>query len=126
MPSRRNCGPSGEELAVQYLQEKGYKILERNYRFEHGEIDIVALDGQMLVFVEVKARRSTRFGEPEEAMTDVKVKNLCATADGYMFEHKMEDQSCRFDVIAIKYNPGASKPVIRHHEHAIQWFDTME
>ena len=116
MLDKRRKGKQGEDHAVDYLQKKGYRILERNFRFEHGEIDIIAEDHDALVFVEVKARRSKLYGEPEDAITPRKRNQLKKTADGYLFENDIDDKECRFDVIAIDYNE--KKPVIRHLENA--------
>jgi len=106
----------GEQLAVGYLEKKNYRILRRNYRFEHGEIDIVADDHGVLVFVEVKARGTREFGEPEDAVTESKRKKIRQTADGYLFENGIEDRDCRFDVIGIEFE--GQLPVIRHLEDA--------
>ncbi|MBI5476512.1 MAG: YraN family protein [Ignavibacteriales bacterium] len=112
MLSKTKKGTIGENLAVDYLEKKGYRILQRNYRFEHGEIDIIAEDGNVLVFVEVKARRSKEFGEPEDAVTPRKREKIRATANGYLFENNIDDKECRFDVIAIDYQD--TKTEIRH------------
>jgi putative endonuclease len=114
--NRRKQGTAGEDLAVQYLQKNGLKILERNYRFERGEIDIVAEDGEDLVFVEVKARRSNSFGAPEDAVTEEKQKQVYNVADGYLFEHNIDDRPCRFDVVAIEFQNGCNE--IRHIRNA--------
>jgi putative endonuclease len=116
MVSKTKKGTIGEDIAVESLIKKGYRILQRNYRFEHGEIDIIAEDGSALVFVEVKARRSKEFGEPEDAVTPRKREKIRATADGYLFENNIDDKECRFDVIAIDYQN--SKTEIRHIEDA--------
>jgi putative endonuclease len=116
MVSKTKKGIIGEDVAVDYLMKKGYRILQRNYRFEHGEIDIVAEDGNVLVFIEVKARRSKEFGEPEDAVTPRKREKLRSTANGYMFENNIDDKECRFDVIAIDYQN--SKTEISHIEDA--------
>ncbi len=112
MISKTKKGKIGENIAVDYLVKKGYRILQRNYRFEHGEIDIITEDGNVLVFVEVKARRSKEFGEPEDAITPRKREKIRSTADGYLFENNIDDQECRFDVIAIDYQ--YKKTEIRH------------
>ena len=112
----RKRGTQGEDAAVGYLARKGYRILERNFRFDRGEIDIVAEDHNQLVFVEVKARRSTIFGDPEEAITEAKCRQLRKVAEGYLFEHNLDDQNCRFDVVAVEYE--SNVPVIRHIEDA--------
>jgi putative endonuclease len=114
--NKRTEGEKGEDLAVAYLEKKGYRILERNYRYERGEIDIVAEDNGALVFVEVKARRSKTFGEPEEAVTESKQRQIKNVAEGYLFEHNIDDRECRFDVVAIDYE--GNRTVIRHLENA--------
>ncbi|MBI3189040.1 MAG: YraN family protein [Ignavibacteriales bacterium] len=110
--NRRRQGALGEALAVEYLKKKGYRILRQNYRYKRDEIDIIAQEKEVLVFVEVKARRSTEFGEPIEAVTESKQKTIRAVADGYLTEHEIEDTECRFDVISILYKNG--KPEIEH------------
>ena len=119
MNSRMNTrkrGTQGEDAAVVYLERKGYRILVRNFRFDRGEIDIVAEDCDRLVFVEVKTRRSKIYGHPEEAITEAKCRQLWKVAEGYLFEHNLDDQNCRFDVVAIEYNNNI--PVIRHIKDA--------
>lgn len=100
--NRRNQGKAGEDLAAKYLEQNGLKILERNYRFDHGEIDLIAEEGEELVFVEVKTRRSKIFGSPEEAVTEKKQEKVYAVADGYLFERDIDNRPCRFDVVAIE------------------------
>ena len=112
MASQRAKGQAGEDTAVDYLLKKGYHILERNFRFERGEIDIIAVDREDLVFVEVKARRSTAFGDPEDALTPAKCNQIRKVAEGYLFKRNLDDQLCRFDVIAIEYQKNI--PLIRH------------
>ncbi|MBI1803538.1 MAG: YraN family protein [Ignavibacteriae bacterium] len=112
----RESGRSGEDLAVDFVIKKGYRILERNFRFDRGEIDIVADDHGMLVFIEVKARHTKRFGEPEEAVSVRKRAQLRKVAEGYLFLHRIDDVDCRFDVIAIEYERNI--PVIRHIDNA--------
>jgi putative endonuclease len=112
----RAKGTLGEDAAVEYLGKKGYRILERNYRFERGEIDIIAEEREVLVFVEVKARRSQAFGEPHEAVTARKQNQIRKVAEGYLFLHEINDKECRFDIIAIHYK--GSKMSIEHFENA--------
>ncbi len=95
-------GAQGEELAVDFLIKKGYRILARNFRFQHGELDIVAEDGTVLVFVEVKTRRSYDYGTPEESISIRKRRLLRRTAEGYMYTLGIVDRECRCDVIAIE------------------------
>ena len=116
MLNKREDGTAGEVLAVEYLQKKGYRILERNYRFERAEVDIIAEDQEFLVFVEVKARRSTMFGEPEDAVTERKSAQMRKVANGYCLRCGIEDRACRFDIIAIRYD--GKNPTIRHIENA--------
>jgi putative endonuclease len=104
--NRRRDGTHGEDLAARYLVSIGYTIIERNYRFERGEIDLVARDADELVFVEVKARRSDAFGSPEDAVTPQKEEQIKRVAEGYLFERGIENQPCRFDVVAITMNRG--------------------
>jgi putative endonuclease len=106
----------GEGLAVDFLVKKGYRILERNYRFERGEIDIVAEEKDELVFVEVKARGSKSFGEPEDAVTIGKQKKIRYVAEGYLFQHHIDGKTCRFDVVTVKV--GRKEPEIQHYENA--------
>jgi putative endonuclease len=104
--NRRAEGARGEDLAAAYLEKNGYQIIERNYRFERGEIDLIARDGDELVFIEVKARRSSAFGSPLEAVTPQKEEQIKKVAEGYLYEHQIENQACRFDVVAIAYEGG--------------------
>ena len=109
-------GDEGETLAVKFLEDQGFTILQRNYRFDRGEIDIVAEKQDELIFVEVKSRHSRLFGTPEEAVTAKKEAYLKRTAEGYLFEHHFEGRVCRFDVIAIEWD--GNKPEIRHIKQA--------
>ena len=110
--NRRTQGKAGEDLAARYLEKNGFKIIERNYRFERGEIDLVAEEGQELVFIEVKLRRSIAYGLPEDAVTEEKQEQVHTVADGYLFEHNIDDRPIRFDVIAIEERKGNTE--IRH------------
>ncbi|HLF20375.1 MAG TPA: YraN family protein [Bacteroidota bacterium] len=114
--NKRQRGNVGEELAAKFLIKKGYRILERNYRFEHGEIDLIAEDGDELVFVEVKARTSKLFGEPEDSITEKKEGHVRDTAEGYLYEKGIENRTCRFDVIAVDFHNGVAD--IRHTKDA--------
>lgn len=93
-------GSKGEEAAACYLRERGYKILHRNYRTPVGEADIIAVDNEILVFVEVKTRRGTLFGEPFEAVDSRKQAKIRKIALYYLKLHKLEKQ-VRFDVMSI-------------------------
>ncbi len=114
--NKRNKGTLGEDIAVDYLEKKGYRILERNFRFGRGEIDVVVEDEETLVFVEVKARHSTMFGDPEDAVTEFKRLQIRKIAEGYLFKHHIEQQACRFDVIAIQFSNSGRE--VRHFKDA--------
>ena len=114
--NRRKWGKAGEDLAARFLEQNGLKILERNFRFERGEIDLIAEEGEELVFVEVKARRSNAFGAPEDAVTERKQEQVQNVAEGYLFQHDIDNRPCRFDVVAIEYRNGAAE--IRHIRNA--------
>ena len=114
--NKREQGNKGEEIATQYLEEQGFKIFARNYRFERGEVDIIAEDGGELVFVEVKMRSSLAFGSPEEAVTPQKEEQIRNVAEGYLFEHGIEGKPCRFDIVAIQI--AGEKQQINHIRNA--------
>jgi putative endonuclease len=112
-------GRQGEETAARYLQTKGYCILERNVRTPHGEIDLIARKGEVLVFVEVKMRTSEQFGYPEEAVTPRKQAHLLAAAEAYLAQHPESDETWQFDVVAILRHPNATLQ-IEHFENVIR------
>jgi len=97
----RRKGDAGERLAASYLVNKGLRILARNYRFENGEVDLVCEDGDELVFVEVKTRTSTLFGDPEEAVTESKQEQIRKVAEGYCEEFRLEEKFYRFDIVTV-------------------------
>jgi putative endonuclease len=100
MAEHNELGKQGEELAVAYLREKGYTILDTNFRAGRNEIDIVAREGDMLVIVEVKSRRSNYFAEPEYSVTKDKQKALIRAANSYIYRKNI-DLETRFDIMAI-------------------------
>lgn len=95
-------GAIGEELACQFLRRRGFKILARNYVCPIGEIDLIARDGQTLVFVEVKARRSETAGEPLESITCHKRIQIVRCAKYYLTRFSLHDRPCRFDAVSVK------------------------
>jgi putative endonuclease len=107
---RGQVGAFGESIAVTALKRAGYKILEVNYRCKLGEIDIIAEESGALVFVEVKARRSDRFGNPKTAVTRQKRRKVSMVALEYLKRNGYRDQKARFDVVAIRLR--ASRPEI--------------
>ena len=94
-------GRDGEERAVRHLKKEKYILVRRNYRCPAGEIDIIAKDGDRLCFIEVKTRRSLKFGKPQDAVNAVKRKKIMRAALYFLKETKMENRSFRFDVVAV-------------------------
>lgn len=99
--SRIGTGRIGEDLAVRYLENQGYVIVERNYSKRIGEIDIIARDGECLVFVEVKTRRSNRYGSPFDAVNFRKQQQVSRVALEYMTQQRCLEVPVRFDVVAV-------------------------
>jgi putative endonuclease len=97
-------GKSSEEAAVRYLKNKKFRIIERNFRFLKGEIDIIAYERKTLVFIEVKARKSKEFGSPEEAVTPSKQRQIKRVAQGFLARNSLQDAECRFDVLSLSFN----------------------
>lgn len=117
--STRDKGREAEELAVAYLEAKGWRVLDRNYAFQRAEVDIVAYDMSYIVFIEVKSRAYTHFGRPEEAVNSLKEKQIYKAAQAWLYERKMEGSPVRFDVVAIVQESGKS-PDISHFEDAFR------
>ena len=116
---RQNVGRLGERLAARALSERGYRILEYNYRCRLGEIDLVAEDADDLVFVEVKTRRGDLYGLPEEAVTRAKRLKLAQVAACYLDQHDTPDRSWRIDVVAVQFNRSGILEEIRVYRHAV-------
>ena len=106
---RLKTGKEGEKLAVKFLKKSGYKIIEKNYRSKLGEIDIIAKEKGAIVFVEVKARRSNRFGDPKWAVTPKKQKKISMVALHYLKSKNQTRQKARFDVVAIRLTSGGPR-----------------
>jgi putative endonuclease len=115
MAEHNEIGKKGEEIAAQYLEKKGYRILEKNWRQWRNEIDVIAMDGKYLVIVEVKTRQSNYFGEPETAVTRDKQKALIRAANAYV-RYKNLNCEVRFDIISIIISKTAEH--IHHIEDA--------
>lgn len=107
-------GQKGEQAAARYLEENGYIIARRNYRYRRAEVDIIATQGDVLVFVEVKTRSSAVFGFPEEAVSTHKEAQLLSAAEEYIYQTDWQKE-VRFDIIAITLTP---KLEIHHIEDA--------
>ena len=112
-------GDRGENAAVQYLRKAGYQILIRNHKNQFGEIDIIARDGDTIVFVEVKTRSEHTEGRPEEAVTRTKQRQITRAASVWLQQHKLHQHRCRFDVIAIVWRTG-EQPIIDHIQSAFE------
>ena len=114
--ARIALGKSGEDLACEELERRGYAIIARRYRRRGGELDIIARDGQTMVFVEVKAREGRAFGEACEAVTANKRRTITRLALDYLMRHRLTECACRFDVVSIHFDSG--KPVIDVYQNA--------
>lgn len=106
-------GKLGEGIATRFLKRKGYRILEKNFSSPLGEIDIIARDKDMICFIEVKTRRSTAFGLPEEGVIERKRGHLVRIAQFYLKGRGLIDRNCRFDVISILIDKNGNKPQIQ-------------
>lgn len=105
--ARIALGKSGEDLACRELERLGYAIIARRFRVRSGELDIVARDGRVLVFVEVKTRSGRRFGDAAEAVTFTKQRRIALLANEYLLRHPVSDCPCRFDVVSIHLDGSA-------------------
>jgi Holliday junction resolvase-like predicted endonuclease len=114
--SRRAKGMEGENLIAQFPEEMRYAILERNCRFDRRKIDLSAKRGQEWVLFEAKAQHSQQYGSLEESVTPAKGAQLKKVVQGYLYEHNIENQSCRFDVVMITYHDDV--PVVRLIQNA--------
>ena len=120
MARHNELGKEGERLAQQLLQQKGYALLETNWRHDHDEIDIIARDKEELVMVEVKTRSTDYFGDPEEAVTPEKARRLIRAAEAYAEINDL-DMDIRFDIISVILKNG--KASLRHIEDAFYGAD---
>ncbi|MCZ6677778.1 MAG: YraN family protein [Candidatus Poribacteria bacterium] len=119
--SRIKIGKIGEALAVEHLKAKGYEIREKNFRTRTGEIDLIVQQGKRIVFVEVKTRRSLKFGTPQAAVTPTKQRQISRIALDYLQAHNLLDAPCRFDVIAILLSPKSEPIELRQIENAFEF-----
>lgn len=111
-------GNRGERLAARFLRKQGYTILARQYTNRFGEVDIVARDGESVVFVEVKTRRTDSAGHPAEAVTPAKQSQLTRVAMAYLKQQGLLEARSRFDVIAIMWPSDGAQPVVEHFQNA--------
>ncbi len=115
---RQILGQQGEASAARYLKSKGYRVIKKNYRCSYGEIDLIAPDGDTLVFIEVKTRTSTSFGEPAAAVNFRKQQQISKTAH-YFLTELGKDKDARFDVISILQEKGKEMRI----DHITNAFD---
>jgi putative endonuclease len=116
----KSLGYLGERAAEKYLKRKGYKIVARGERLRGGELDLVAVDGRTVVFVEVKTRRSNEAGTPAEAVDARKEMHLTRAAMAFLKRHSLEGYACRFDVIAVTRPEQGQEPRIEHIVNAFE------
>lgn len=107
-------GDRGERAAARYLRRCGFRILEHQHRTNRGEIDLVCLEGDRIVFVEVKTRRTRRAGHPVESVTPVKQQQLTRLALAWLKRHRLLERPARFDVVTVDWPDDARRPVIEH------------
>ncbi len=117
MDNKKQFGNEGEEIACDYLVSEGYNIVERNWRFGRGEIDIIAKQNDLLIFIEVKSRKTLEYGMPELAVTKKKQLQIRKIAEAYLYEKEIADIDCRIDVISILLTD-KEHPEINHIENA--------
>ena len=117
---RVKLGKLGEEMAGRFLLEQGYQILTTNYRCPQGEVDIVARDGEEVVFVEVRTRRSQGFGTPQESLTRPKMRRLVATCQDYLQGYGGADTNWRIDLVSVRLDAGNRVKDIDHLRYAVQ------
>lgn len=115
---RQILGRDGERIAENYLAKKGYRLVERNYRCPLGELDLIALDRKVVVFIEVKTRVDDSFGPPLESVNPRKQKKMIGAAQYFISQHRLQNRDARFDVVGISFS--GDEPVIEHIENAFE------
>ena len=115
MATRKEIGNKGEENAVNFLFANGYEVLERNYRFGRGEVDIIALKSSVMVFIEVKSRKNINFGYPETFLNEPQQDRIHRAAEEYVLQKEWQGE-IRFDIIAILWD--SKEPTLEHFEDA--------
>ena len=119
LSKRKDVGARGEKLAADYLKKHGYKIIQKNFRCREGEIDIITQKGECLVFVEVRTKRNTAFGTPEESVTLSKREKLISLANAYLQSYDKLPLSWRIDVVAVELGPNNRVSRLEHIENAV-------
>lgn len=108
---RKILGDRGETIACRALKKRGYKVLKKNYRTKLGEIDIIGLEGETIVFIEVKTRTSDKYGSAADAVDIHKQKRIRKIAASFLLKYKLRDKMCRFDVVCIDIQQ-SGKPIV--------------
>lgn len=116
--SKQTLGREGERVAESYLIDKGYRLVERNYRCPAGELDLIVLDRRVIVFVEVKSRSHARFGTPLESVPLRKQQTMIKTALFFLSQKRLHHRDARFDVVGISWR--GDQPVVEHIENAFE------
>jgi len=114
----KSLGQRGEDAAARFLKRNGMRILARGHDSRLGELDIIAVDGRTIVFVEVKTRSSTDAGHPAEAIDPRKQQRMTQAALAYLKAHRLLNYAARFDVVAITWPENARRPTIEHFKNA--------
>lgn len=119
-PSRDALGRRGEDEAARYLRSIGYRIVATRERILRGDIDLVALDGRTVVFVEVRSRSSTAHGHPAETVGYHKQRRVAQLAAAYIRRHRLEDCSVRIDVVTVTFDGTEGRPQVEHFQNAFE------
>lgn len=119
MDRRKRTGRQGEEIAAEFLAGRGYRLIQRNWHTQAGELDLIMEQGDTLIFVEVRTRRGKNFGSPEESVTPAKQARLIDLAQTYLQEANIFSRPWRIDVVGVYLGPGL--PQINHIENAVGW-----
>lgn len=117
--SKSEIGKLGEKIAADYLVQKGYTIIKRNYRYGHGEIDLITKSpyNDQIIFFEVKTRNNLELGDPAYAINKKKISQIKKVAELYLYENNIKEIECRFDVITVLLTD-PNNPIIEHYENA--------
>ena len=116
----KDIGSYGEDLAIDYLKNKGYTIVARNFRNRNGEIDLICKYLDIIIFIEVKSRYSYHFGLPRESVTYFKQKKIIYISKYFLYKYKLLNYNCRFDVIEIYFNKNNNSYFIEHIKDAFR------
>lgn len=114
MPGRPSLGAAGESAAAAWLEAHGYRVLARNVRSRAGEIDLIARQADLVIFVEVKSRTTAAFGHPAEAIMGQKQRRIARLASAYLQVHRLDRCAVRFDAMAVRLGPGGEVLEIEH------------